>query len=213
MVNSESPGRIGALNVSIPITVGFLATIVTSGLTFAFHISNAETRKTLEYLSACIGTSVGVTSAFYVGQNIQLNAHEKKIDRTIVYIARWSDPALDSMRKAVYLINEAIRSAKMETPHARDSDVINQKLEEDLSLRISIHNALNFLEDLATCIEQGIVDEKLLHCFYKSIVTTYARTFEVWIQQLRSEKKNPQLFRALTDLCDRWDNPHLRHKS
>ncbi len=27
----------------------------------------------------------------------------------------------------------------METPHARDSDVINQKLEEDLSLRISIH--------------------------------------------------------------------------
>ncbi|NJR49457.1 MAG: DUF4760 domain-containing protein [Leptolyngbyaceae cyanobacterium CSU_1_3] len=212
MINPELPGRVGSLNISIPITVGFLAAVVTGGLTFAFHISNIETRKTLEYLSACLGTSIGVTSAFYVGQNIQLNAREKKIDRTIVYIARWSDPGFDSTRKAVYLINEAITRAKIDTPNARDSEVINQKLETDLSLRISVHDALNFLEDLATCIEQGIVDEKLLHCFYRSIVMTYCRTFEVWIQQLRSEKKNPQLFRSLTDLCARWDDSQVRHK-
>lgn len=213
MVTPELPGRVGSLNISVPITVGFLATFATAGLSLAYHISNEETRKTLNFLTACLGTSVGVTSAFYVGQNIKLNAHERKTDRTLVYMARWSDPALDSTRKAVYLINEAIKQAKIETPNARESDVINQKLETDLSLRISIHDALNFLEDLATCIEQGIVDEKLLHRFYRSIVTTYCRTFEVWIQQLRSEKRNPQLFRALTDLCARWDGTPDRHPS
>jgi len=202
MTNPSNPGNLGKINLTIPITVGCLGLIISIGFTLVFHSSTEEQKKTLNFLTTVLGTSAGVTSAFYVGQSIKLNAESKRLDITTSYISRWSDPAFDPVRKAAYKINEMLDVSQ---PN-RNSDIIQKALDADLDLKLNLLDALNFLEEMALCVRLGIINEKTAYEFYRSIVQTYCSTFNIWITRLRHDKKNDMLFKNLTDLCDEWRN-------
>jgi hypothetical protein len=205
MINPNDPGKLGKINLTIPITVGFLGLIMSVVLTLLFYLSKTEDqKKTLSFLLTALGTSAGVTSAFYVGQSIKLNAESRRIEMTTSYISRWSDPAFDPVRKASHRIYEMV----VQKPHNTHADIIHNALEQDLDLKLNLLDALNFLEEMALCIRLGIIDEVTAHAYYKSIVPKYCSTFGVWITRLRTDEKNDRLFKNLTELCDQWKNNH-----
>ena len=204
MVDPRNPGNIGKIHLTIPITVGVLGLITSLIFTGWFHYSTEKQKKTLTFLTTAIGTTAGITSAFYVGQNIKLNTESKVLDITASYISRWSDPSFDPVRKAAYKIHEML---DVNQP-SKNSDIIQNALDSDLDLKLNLLDALNFLEEMALCVRLGIIDEKTAFEFYRSIVQTYCSTFNIWIAKLRSDKKNDMLFRNLTDLCDAWKKHH-----
>ena len=202
MINPNDPGNLGKINLTIPIQVGLLGIVLSAAFTFAFHSSSEKDRQTLTFLATALGTSAGVSSAFYVGQSIRLNAESKRLDITTSYISRWSDPAFDPVRKAAYRIHEMLDPNQ---PN-KNSDIIQNALDNDLDLKLNLLDALNFLEEMALCVRLGIIDERTAYKFYRSIVLTYCSTFYIWIAKLRNDKGNDVLFRNLTDLCDTWKN-------
>jgi hypothetical protein len=210
MINPQKPGNLAEINIKIPIRIGFVGLVTSILMTLAFHNLGDETgksnpRKTLEFFAAVLGTSAGITSAFYVGQSIELNARSKKIDRTTVFISRWSDPAFDSMRRAGHEIARMIEGK----PNDEHPDIIKKALDQDLDLKIRVIDALNFLEDVALCVQLGIIDPDVTAEFYRSIMQRHNSMFGLWIERLRHEKENKLLFYRLTSLCSssQWSVP------
>jgi len=209
MINSKKPGKLGEINLRIPVTVGALGLTASILFTSLFHIFTEEQRKPLVFLTTLLGTSAGITSAFYVGQSIKLNAESKKLDTTTSYISRWSNPSFDSTRKAVYQVQEKLKGKEAQ----EHSEIIQKELDSNLDLRLSIIDALNFLEEVALCVEIGIINEDVTYKYYRSIVRTYCETFNLWIGKLRHDKENTELFKKLTDLGARWKALKYEEKS
>ncbi len=202
MISSEKPYNLGKINLSISITVGLVGLLISCVFTCLFYSSTEDQKKTLNFLTTILETSAGVTSAFYIGQNIRLNAESKKLDRTTSYISRWNDTAFDSARRAAYQIHEMLDGRRIN----EHSIIIQEALDNDLDLKLGVLDALNFLEEMSLCVSLGIIDEKTTYQFYRSIVQAYCTTFNLWIIKLRNDKENPTLFKSFTDLCEKWKN-------
>jgi Domain of unknown function (DUF4760) len=199
MIDPQKPGKLAEINIKIPIRIGVLGLLASIAFALTFHTLDKEpNKKTLEFFTAVLGASAGITSAFYVGESIRLNAESKKLDRTTVFISRWSDPSFDSVRKAGHDIDKITKNA----PAERHSDIIQQALEDDLDLKIRALDALNFLEVMALCMHFGIIEETVIHEYYRSIVQSYCKMFGLWIERLRIDTGNKQLFKHLTTFCD-----------
>jgi Domain of unknown function (DUF4760) len=213
MINPKKPGNIAEINIKIPVRIGLVGVAISILMTFAFHSlgdenGKAPPRKTLEFFAAVLGTSAAITSAFYVGQSIELNARSKKIDRTAVFISKWSDPTFAPNRRAGHEINIMLRGAAQH----KYPDIIQTALDNDLDLKIRVTDALNFLEDVALCVQLGITDPDLTAEFYRSIMQTYHKNFGLWIDSRRKEHNNESLFCHLTDLCStsEWSKPQKK---
>jgi hypothetical protein len=202
MIDPQKPGNLAEINIKIPIGIGFVGFVISVVMALTFHnfgdeSGKANPRKTLEFFASVLGTSAGVTSAFYVGQGIALNARSKKIDRTTVFISRWSDPAFANIRRAGHEIDGMLDGI----PHDKHPDIIQTALDKDLELKMRVTDALNFLEEVALCSQLGIIDPLVTEKFYRSIMQTYCSTFGLWIERVRRDKKNRLLFCNLTNLC------------
>jgi Domain of unknown function (DUF4760) len=210
MINPKKPGNLAEINIRIPIRIGFVGLVISIAMALTFHNLGSESeklnhRRTLEFFAAVLGTSAGITSAFYVGQGIELNARSKKIDRTVAFISRWSDPAFDPIRRAGHEIAGKLSGIAED----RHPDIIQSALDGDLDLKLRVLDALNFLEDVALCVQLEIIDPDVTAEFYRSIMYRYNSTFGLWIERLRREQKNMLLFCHLTDLCSnsKWSEP------
>jgi hypothetical protein len=216
--NPEKPGNLGKVSFSIPIRVGVFGFLASCCITFAYH-KHKEYRETLTFFATCIAGTAAATGTFYVGQGLKQNALEKKMDRTLAYIERWSDPAFDSIRRAVIEVNHQLESAKKTNSDLDAVDFINNLMDSDNTLRLSVNDALNLLEDVSSSVELGIVDEVILQRFYRSIMLRHYDTFNVWIVKLRSNNgsnHNQRVFRSFTNLCERWQagqTVHQYHRS
>jgi hypothetical protein len=202
MINPQKPGNLAEINIKIPIRIGFVGLVTSILMALAFHNLGDESgkgnpRKTFEFFAAVLGTSATITSAFYVGQSIELNARSKKIDRTTVFISRWSDPAFDSIRRAGHDISGMLNGISED----KHPDIIQTALDNDLDLKIRVIDALNFLEEVALCVQLGIIDPDVTAEFYRSIMQRHHSMFGLWIERLRREQRNKRLFCQLTDLC------------
>jgi hypothetical protein len=202
MINPQKPGNLAEINIKIPIRIGFVGLVTSILMTVAFHNLGNESekvnqRRTLEFFASVLGTSAGVTSAFYVGQSIELNARAKRIDRTTAFISKWSDPAYASIRQAGHEIHRILDGVTQN----KHPDTIQTALDNDLDLKIRVIDALNFLEEVALCVHLGIIDPDLTAEFYTSIMQEYHSTFALWIESRRQEKNNRLLFCRLTNLC------------
>ncbi|KYC38798.1 hypothetical protein WA1_34925 [Scytonema hofmannii PCC 7110] len=211
MKHQSDSDKIGQFNISIPIRVGFLSAILAGLLTFLFYFAkqidkNGHYKETLNFFVTALTASAGVTSAFYAFKSIEQSKESQKIESTSVYISRWNDVQYLPVRKTTTDIINLIK----EQPDNQREKLLLEYLETHPDKRQDITNVLNFLEEMALCIEKGIIKEEILYDFYRFIVIEYCEIFGVHIAQRRRERKNERIFRALTDLCDRW---HKRWKT
>ncbi|MCG8364478.1 MAG: DUF4760 domain-containing protein [Pseudanabaenales cyanobacterium] len=129
------------------------------------------------------------------------SSENQLIDRTLIYITRWNNPQFLAIQKTANDIYHRIHSQ----PVNQQAKFLIDYLEQNPDKRQNITNALNFLEEMAICSQKGIIKEDLIYSFYRSIVITYYETFSVYIEQRRKERNNPNLYRCLADLCEKWE--------
>ena len=182
---------------TLTITVGF-ATGVCAIASIAVHVVSKQYRDNLVFAATAIAAAGGITSAFYIAQNLELDAESKIIDRTLSYIARWNSP--DFTKRGV---TQLLKEARNENDSKR-LIFINEKLDSDENLRQEFIFVLNFFEEMASSIHQKIVDREMLQEFFRGIVRTYVETFSCWIQYRRSTKGD-RAFINIERLAEEWN--------
>ncbi len=133
------------------------------------------------------------------------NAENKIIDRTLSFIQRWNDPENLRFRRVA---GEIYQSFEKQPLAYRESFIVKH-LEDNTKERQDITNLLNFFEEIAICIEEGIVKEELLIKFFKSILFSFYEVYYPYIQDRRKKKESYKIYKSLTDLCERWSKSDL----
>lgn len=128
----------------------------------------------------------------------------QKIDRTLHYIQRWNGSHYSSFKKLGYQIHLSI----VNKPSNKKGSIVIKQIEKDANLRMEVTELLNFLEEMALCVNREFIREDLSLNFYRSIVIQYCEIFGAWIAHLRNEKQNDKLYKELTNLFERWREIH-----
>lgn len=190
----------GFLKISLNLTLGIGVTTFISALALiAVHFGQPKYRESLNFVVTTLATAAGISTAVYALRGIEIGLEDKKIDRTLRYIQIWNDPSYFSARKLAAEVNNDLKKLDAQ----QSNDYINQ-LYANTEKKQEIVNVLNFLEEMSTCIHEGLVYESYLKEFYRYILRNYCETFNLFIETSRKEKKSPKLYIHLTDLCNQW---------
>lgn len=189
-------------NIQLPtltIGVGSVAAVlaILSIATYA-KTTVEEHREILDFTATALATAGGITGAVYVAQSLELDAESRVIDRTLSYIARWNSPNFP--RKNV---TQLLRKTKAKVDNEKLA-FIKAELESDEVLRQEFIFVLNFFEEMAASIHQGIAKESMLKEFFRSIVCTYMQVFGCWINDRRIIKGDKAFIR-IEELFEKWN--------
>ena len=118
------------------------------------------------------------------------------------YIVRWNALQYARLKKSVAEVHDEINNGRfnpleMEEKLKEYLDTYPQRIQD-------ITNVLNFLEEISLCIQENIVDEKILYKFYRFIVIRYWNTFEPFVRNRRKKMDNQNIYNGLEKLCLQW---------
>lgn len=207
MRHQGNPGKLPDLKIVIPLTVGFISLLI-SIILIASYVVNMDketdknSRNILNFIVATLSASATITGTFYVGHSIRQSVESEELDRTLSYMERWNNSHYSSFKKVAYQIHLLVRNQ----PDNQKGKIVREQIEKDDDLKMEVTEVLNFLEELALCINKGLIKEDLALGFYRYIVIRYYEIFFVWIAQLRDETKNDNQYKELTTLYDKWKN-------
>lgn len=204
------PDKYGQFTIKLSLRVGvslFLFSLVLTGI----HALKKEHRETLTFLVTALATSAGAASAVYALRSIkqsaaaqeldrQQNKEAQLIDRTLPYIARWNDPQYWAARKTASEFNLLKNNQIINN----EEQFLKDYLHKNTDAKQELLNILNFLEEVALGLQKGILKEDLLYDYYRGIICDFCKTFHYLIKQRREEKNNQKIFKALTDLYEKW---------
>jgi hypothetical protein len=122
------------------------------------------------------------------------------INRTLTFIERWNAPDYFPFKR---IANNLYQSFEKQ-PIEQQSIFIIKHLEDNPKERDDITTLLNFLEEMSICVEEKIVKEELLIKFFKGIVISYCKVYSPYIQDRREKRANPNLYKPLTNLWEKW---------
>ena len=197
--NYTSVGKIAQLNIRITLTIGILSLIFAT-LMIASYLCNWVEKETLKFIVSTVATAGGITSAFYVAENLKTTKTDKKVDRSISFISTWISPTITIPRESFSKIRVATKQNPSISDHPK---IIKDLIEQDDKLLQDTTTILNFLEEIAMCIKYDLADEETLRNYFQLIVTRIYQTFELWIKEERLQRGN-DLFLDLEQLYNKW---------
>lgn len=212
MRHQGNPSNLFSFKIAVTLRVGFVSLVASAILILGYVLTkNNDTKNLLTFAVATLSASATITGTFYVGQSIKQSAESQeldrkltiesqKIDRTLLYIQRWNDSHYSSFKKLAYQIHLLIDNK----PDNQREKIVREEIEKDADLRMEVTEFLNFLEEMALCVNRELIIEELSRDFYRSIVIQYYNIFGVWIAQLRTHKKEDKLYKELTVLFEKW---------
>ncbi len=194
---------------TVQFPVGFAAMVVAviavlSGFFFDVSQSLKETVIFLAAASAAGGTIITAyyiakTLNLYLSQEARLRSREAALDeqgkkeRALHYGARWNDPQMHWARDICrQLYNQKTAS------QAQVLAFIQGKNETNITA------LLNFFEEMAHAIENGLVDEGALKGQFAGHVIGAFQIAKPYVDQLRTQRARPLIWKPLEDLCMRW---------
>lgn len=204
------PDKYGQFTIRLSLSVGVSLFVISLGLT-GLHAVKKEHRETLTFLVTALAASAGGASAVYALRSIKQSAAAQEldrqqskeaqlIDRTLPYIARWNDPQYWAARKTASEFNLLRKNQKINNEEKFFLDYLHQ----NPYAKQEFMNLLNLLEEIAVCLQKGILKEDLLFDYYRGIICDFCETFHCLIKQRRQERNNEKTFKALTDLNEKW---------
>ncbi|UBF26423.1 DUF4760 domain-containing protein [Kovacikia minuta CCNUW1] len=182
--------RVGAISFAIALI----------SVSLFYWVTQKFDKEFLQFTVAVVGVAAAVTSAFYVGSAIQENSKARKEDRAISLISTWNDSYYSGLRRtALRKIRDLIKTLPLdEQPHA-----VHEVLKTDNSLEEDIVTILNFLEEVAACVNNDLVDIGLIDDYFGYIIPRVAFVFKSWITG-RQDGRNNSLYSALETLGKEW---------
>lgn len=208
-----NPDTLGRIRLQFTLTLGALLVQGTSVMIFMFSRTNSEREREVFIFAgiAIVGSAIILSLAYLmsalnqVSKSIQSINNIPKIDRSLGYIARWSSPTLNEARKKIAFL---VQTAEENYPNsAKELEfIMERKFEEEPDLVQDLVLILNFLEEMAIGIKLGVLDEKLLKEFYRSIVISFSEKFGRFIFKRRKMTFNAKLYSSFENLSEVWRN-------
>jgi len=195
---SKPFAQILGLEIRVSVGAGILSFIV-SILTIYLFVSKTFDTEVMKFALTVISVAAGLTSVFYVGENLRISTEEKKLERAKQCIMDWNNPGLANIRKSLRQIREAIKGQEPE----QHQKTIDDKLATELDLEQDIVTILNFLDGMAILVEYDLVDEDMVYDYFSVIVSRICDVFHLWISKER-KARDENLYKALTDMNDKW---------
>lgn len=210
MTPQIDPDKYGQVTIKLSLRVGvslFFLSLVFTGI----HFYKEKYRETLTFLVTALATSAGGASAVYALRSIKQSAASQEldrqqsketqlIDRTLSYIARWNDPQYWQAKKTASEFNLLRKNQIINN----EEQFLKDYLDKNTDAKQDLLNILNLLEEIALSVQKGILKEDLLHDYYRGIILSFCETFKCLIKQRRKEQNNEKIYKALTDLYEKW---------
>lgn len=194
----------GELNLKITFNILVFSIVVSTFATILHALIPEKYKDTLTFAATTFATSAGALGAFYAYRSLSQNTNSKVMDRSLLYLQRWNDAQYIPLREASLKIFEEIRRQLPEQQEVFLTDYF-EKNPVDKQKIITI---LNFLTEMALCIEEGIVSERFLKKYFKVIVHDYYECFYGFIIQRRANghSNSKEIYRALIELYRAWED-------
>lgn len=197
------PKRTQTFEIKIPelritITVAVLSVAAAVIVTWVYGKASPGNRDVIRFATTSLSVAAAITSASYIGRGLRLNAQSEKETRTLAFPARWNHSSNSNTKSSVRGFLKELENI----PEKERREYIETKFDADGDLKTRITDALNFLEEMAVCVEMEIVDETLLRDFFLSIVIKYYDIMRPWIDSRRGI--NSRIYKSLTNLYNRW---------
>ncbi|MCG8364479.1 MAG: DUF4760 domain-containing protein [Pseudanabaenales cyanobacterium] len=201
-----------SFNTRTTLSITFISLLIACSLTVIFHFINEKYKATFICFSTTLGVGIVGTSALYAYSDIRLSIENQASDRkssledqltkrALDYIKLWNDPQYLNSNKTAIDIYHQLHSK----PASQKAKFAINLLEQNPDKRQEITNALNFLNEIAICCQEKIVEEELIYNYYRTTMITYCDTFSTYIGQTRKEINDQDLYRPLTNLCEEWE--------
>lgn len=87
-------------------------------------------------------------------------------------------------------------------------ELILDEINNNPEIRVNIHAVLNFYESLARGINLGIYDEETIQAARNGAMRRMVNSYQRYIEFRRKDEQHPNAWNYLTDLIDKWENPH-----
>lgn len=156
----------------------------------------------LKFVVSTVAIIIGLASALYIGKLLEADAQNKLKNKSLKYVERWNENQA-YRTKVIAFLREVDR-----IPVEYDERVsyIKKKFDDDIYLKQACLYYLNFFEEVAVALKQGVAHEETLHLFFRGIIIKYVEGLSCWVLARRSENsgKNANIFRNLTELCEAW---------
>lgn len=69
---------------------------------------------------------------------------------------------------------------------------------------VNVNHVLNFWEELAFSIENGLVDRQMVREQFEGLVVTLWLTLKTYVVDHRSKRQRPRAFKAVENLYEEW---------
>lgn len=192
---------------NVVLTIGIVLGILAVGV-IIWYVQNPAHREGLRFALMTFTAAAGITTAYYVAaslrettaagaKSLEESARSELISRTFEYSRRWGDPAFESAKEAVRKIIREIHG------DAERGQKIKEAIANDDKLERSLISTMNFLEELAFAIHEGVVDADMQKRLFRGTVTRYFETLRPWVEQSR-DLRGDNLYVEVEKLYDLW---------
>ncbi len=224
--NVYRPGILADLNLSLKltITVGSVAVIVMI-LTIIGYCSVKDfsqqkaKEEAIEFGVRTVATGFAIISATYVGESVRSVAKAqleeeslRKVDRSLKLIERWNNPSFNPILTEILEVRTVLEESNSHDPR-QVPFAMEKELNQNPSLMTKTKFILNFLEEVATAVNEELVDEKIIKDYFRFILENYDMLFGPWIITRRQEVRvkmqasaaaSDDIYRNLCKLTDKW---------
>ena len=192
----------------VRLKLGLIAIAIATGTAFTYHKLEDKYKDTFNFGATVFGVSIAGVSAihayrdFVASRKIQsseilVSREEKILDRTIAYISRWNCPEYGHFRATIKEIIGELEANKISN--------LKDHLEENREKAQDIITILNFLEELAFLIDEGLIHEERARKYFRGIVIqTYTKLSSVI--HVRKQATNERAYEYLCNLYNKWDS-------
>ena len=214
MDNKNDPPPVNQL-IRIPeitFTTGFVLALGVLVFTLLFVFLPSGDKDDLLFLAAACTAAGTLAAAFYSARVLQYTvnsqassnqaaAQEAKIsDRRYLdtkaenFARRWNDATMFHVRQHC---SEIIKNRS-------NPEVIKTKLADDEAFSANVRHILNFLEEIAICINGTRCDEAIAKSFFCGIVLNVWHASEFYVKETRIARGRTEVWADLESLYGRW---------
>ena len=194
------------VSVRFPVRFTIIITVVVVVLTGTFYVISVDIKETMVFFGVATAGGGIIVAAFYTGrtlnlylqQEFRLRAREEALDEVgkkehaLRYGERWNNPSMYPVRDVCRNIFEQ---------RGKSKDELTKFIESNKTHAIHL---LNFFEEIAYAIDNGLVDIDLMREQFRGIIIDTWQILEPWIGDRRIVRARPELWDAVQNLYDEW---------
>ena len=206
MGNQSAPaqkpvGQIGVLKFPVKLSFVLSGLVVIAGVIFWCR---PTWRDELTFFGTAFAMAAGVLAAYYIGRTLQITVVQReesltaaRIEKAFSYIHRWNAAPFHDRQQWRSLLDKI---------HGMSPVEIAQLFQNDRADRAVVVDVLNFFEEVALAVNEGLADEDTLLKFFKDMLEGYYHQAAEWINRLRADgtRPRPKVYLQFEILIKRW---------